>query len=98
MSNTVTKNSVCIEFAYFQYVTREPEINLVIKKTVYSKNRNIIYDVGHALTNVYHLPNKMPKLSMRLVVLIFLIRNSELRRSTIKLVACRACKSHILMY
>ena len=74
MSNTVTKNSVCIEFAYFQYVTREPEINLVIKKTVYSKNRNIIYDVGHALTNVYHLPNKMPKLSIRLVVLIFLIR------------------------
>ena len=98
MSNTVTKNSVCIEFAYFQYVTREPEINLVIKKTVYSKNRNIIYDVGHALTNVYHLHIKMPNLSIRLVVLIFLIRDSGLRRSAIKLVEWRACKNNILMY
>ena len=82
MSNTVTINSVYIEFAYFQYVTREPEINLVIKKTVYSKNRNIIYDVGHAHTNVYHLPNKRSKIINHNCS----FDNSGLRRSTITLV------------
>ena len=64
------KNSVCIEFAYLQYVTREPEINIVIKKTVHSKNRKIMYDVGHALTNVYYLPNKRSKVSITIVALI----------------------------